>query len=115
MFTPNTSCVIEKNSGNDVYGQPVPGVLIEEKCSIVSLMIESLKSSTRKDSSASDGAAMEFQAKTIILLTPKTKADIDDVIAFGGNKFKLITKMPRIDVTGKLDHYQVGLIVWSGK
>lgn len=115
MFKPNQKCRIQLSAGNDVYGQPKPGVLVTEGCSIVRLMIRNEKSSVRADSSASRGNARELQADAVILLTTSTKAKIDDVIEIGGAKFKISGSFPRHDVNGRLDHIEVHAMIWSGK
>lgn len=114
MFRPNVSCVVYKSSGNtDVYGMPIAGVKYSERCSIIKLNVISAKSAIRADTSASRGNARELEADTELLMTSKTVAEIDDLVSIDGSKFMIISKFPRHDLQGKLDHYQVTCTYWS--
>lgn len=113
MFRPNLTCLISSSSGTDVYGRAMPGVAVTELCAVVNLNIVSNKSSVRADSSASRGSAMEFESNSIILLTVRTKARIDDVIEIDGFKLRIIGMAPCHDVAGKLDHYRAEAQMWS--
>lgn len=113
MFRPNLTCRIQLSGGNDVYGQPLPGTYITERCSIIKLMITNEKSSVRADSSASRGNAMELETHSVLLLTPKTKAKIDDVIEINGYKLRIMGMFARHNLNGVLDHYQVEARMWS--
>lgn len=116
MFSPNNFCRIQLASGkSNIYGQPVPGVWVREQCSIVRMPIANEKSSVRADSSASRGNAMELQVDAVILLTTRTRASIDDVVEFAGVKLRVVSKEPRIDAGGRLDHYEIKLTMWSAK
>jgi hypothetical protein len=115
MFKPNQRCRIQLSGGNDVYGQPKPGVFVSEGCSIVKLMIVNQKSSVRADSSASRGNARELQADCVLLMTVATKAKVDDIIQIAGAKFKISGRFPRHDVNGRLDHVEIHAMMWSDK
>lgn len=116
MFRPNIACKIYVASGkNDVYGQPLPAEVRNERCSVVKLVTMSEKTSVRVDSSASRGTAREFQTEAVILLQSNTAANIDDVIEVANTTMRITSKFPRIDILGKLDHYQVEAVLWNGK
>lgn len=72
-----------------------------------------MKSSIRADSSASRGNAHEMEDDAIILLTKTTKANINDVLVVVGQELKITAKIPRYDVQGNLDHYQISGMIWS--
>jgi hypothetical protein len=114
MFVPNLKCTIQTSSGNnDVYGQPIPGALFNERCSIVKMMIDNNKSSVRGDSSASRGSALELETVSVILLVSNTVANIDDIVTVSGYSLRVRGKAPQYDVMGNLDHWQVDLTMWS--
>ena len=114
MFRPNQNCVIKKASGKtDVYGMPIIGASVNERCAVVKLNIRNEKSAVRADTSASRGNAREFQDDAEILLTKTSIAEIDDVIVVGGQSFLISSKFPRYDVRGELDHIQISCTYWS--
>ncbi|MFK3740964.1 hypothetical protein [Massilia sp. TN1-12] len=114
MFKPNLRCRIQLSSGeNDVYGQPIPGRFVNERCAVVKLEISNEKTSVRADSSASRGNAIEEEVVSIILLTNKTKAEKDDIIEVSGVKLRIAARHPRFDVTGRLDHYEIRATMWA--
>jgi len=114
MFRPNQQCRIQLASGrNTVHGQPIPGEWVRERCSVVKLIISSEKSSVRADSSASRGNAREEQADAVLLLTPLTRASINDVIEVAGHKLRIMAIHLRYDVTGRLDHKETHATMWS--
>jgi hypothetical protein len=114
MFKPNLRCRIQIASGkNDVYGQPIPGRFVNERCAVVKMEISNEKTSVRADSSASRGNAIEEEVVSIILLTSKTQANKDDIIEVAGVKLRIVARHPRFDVTGRLDHYQISATMWS--
>lgn len=114
MFKPNIVCKIYRSSGQtDVYGQPKPSTIVMERCSIIDLNMKSLKTTVRADSSASRGAASEEILDALLLMTKTTKAQIEDVVEVAGVKIRITKKFPRHDIGGKLNHYEVGGMIWS--
>ena len=114
MFNPNLSCQVRRSSGkNDVYGQPLPGIVINEKCSIVKLSLTNEKSAVRADTSASRGNALELEAISVILMTPKSQARIDDLIYVSGVVLRVMGRIPRYDVSGVINHYEIHATFWS--
>lgn len=114
MFTPNNNCRIQlASSETDVHGQPILGRWLTEKCSIVRLPVQSQKTSVRADSSASRGAAQELETNAKILLGARTKASIDDLVKVAGIDLRIVSKEPRYDAGGRLDHYEINLTYWS--
>lgn len=114
MFRPNLTCTISVSSGQtDVYGQPTPSTQVKERCAIVKLNIQNVKSSVRADTSATRGNARELTADSVILLAKNTVANIDDIIEVSGAKLRIMSKFPRHSVAGELDHYEITAAVWS--
>jgi hypothetical protein len=116
MFKPNKSCRLQLSSGkSDKYGQPIQSVFTAERCSVVKLTSYSAKSSVRADSSATRGSASEFEADAVILLPPKTKANVNDILIVGGIKLRISGIRPRFDVQGNIDHKEIDAIFWSSE
>ena len=116
MFRPNQNCLIQKSSGKtDVYGMPVPGRKVFERLAIIELNLVAVKSSVRADSSASRGNAHEMEAVAKFLLAKNTVAEIDDILLYGGNGFRIVSIFPRHDLQGRLDHHEVTCTYWSQK
>lgn len=114
MFKPNIPCKIYRSSGQtDVYGQPKPTTIILERCAVINLNMKSLKTTVRADSSASRGAASEEVLDAFLLMAKTTKTQIDDVVEVAGVKVRVTRKFPRHDLTGRLDHYEIGGMMWS--
>lgn len=114
MFRPNQDCVIHAASGKtDVYGTPVPGVKFNERCNVIKLNIINAKSSVRADTSASRGSARELEADAELLLTKTTIANVDDMVEVCGSKLRIASKLPRYNLQGQLDHFQITCSYWS--
>ena len=106
-FIANTTCKIARRAGNDAYGQPVFGAWERAVCGIVKFDIASEKTSVRTDSSASRGNAREIQASVRLLFPTFHKVAIGDKIEMLDVRLRVVAAFPRLDVAGKLDHYQV--------
>jgi len=114
MFRPNQNCTIRRSSSKtDVYGQPLPGSTVSERCAIVKLNVQNMKSSVRADTTASRGTAQEKQVEALILLDPKTVASIDDIMEVHGVVLRIVSMFPRHSVSGQLDHYEVTGTIWE--
>lgn len=113
MFRANQYCRLQLSSGNDVYGQPLPFIYRKERCAVVKLVLTSTRSTVRADSSATRGNARELQAQSIILLSPRTHAHINDIIEIGDVRLRIEGIFARHDVLGRLDHYEINAAVWS--
>lgn len=113
MLRPNQICYIVKSQGNDVYGRPLPGKRLRERCSVVKLIVNDEKSAVRTDSSASKGNAQEFVAESVILLTPQTTATIHDILEVRGVTLEIMGMHQRFNVQGVLDHFEVTGKIWT--
>lgn len=116
MYHPNKFCIVHCNSGKtDAYGQPIPsGDKITERCAVVRLELSNEKSSVRADTSASRGAAREYQTPhAVVLLSPFTTAKVDDLVAIHGILLRVMSKEARFDIKGDLDHYQITGSYWG--
>lgn len=115
MLTPNLDCWISRQfpDSHDLYGQPVLGSRVRERCAVVRLRDEAKHSTVRADSSASRGHAEEFVTSNKILLLAGTIARLDDKLEVLGIQMRVTSVFPRHDVSGRLDHYEVQGELWE--
>lgn len=113
MLIPNLDCKVYKQTAPDVYGQVTSGPAIPERCCVVKLKKKSDATTVRADSGASRAHADEFITENRILLTPKTKAAIDDRLDVAGVSIRVKSMFPRFDILGRLDHYEVEGELWA--
>lgn len=114
MLRPNQNCTIQLASGDtDIYGKPLPGRIVSERCAVVKDITEDVKSSIRSDSSASRGNAHEFEHQGVILLTKVTAAKAHDIITVRGRQMEIMSMHRRYTVTGALDHYECTTQIWT--
>ncbi len=113
MYIPKQRCVIQKAVGTNVYGQQVPGATFKEQCAIVKIVASDEKTSVRSDSSASRGNAHELLYDAVVLVGPRSNARIHDILTVNGYKLEIMTVQPRLDIDGRLDHYQLDLKIWT--
>lgn len=113
LFIPNLDCTIYPQTGLDLYGKPVFGDPIRERCAIIRLDVISTKTTVRADSSASRGAAEEMISSTRLLFTNDSKVQIGDKIVVSGQDLKVLSKFPRYSIAGEFDHWQVDAGIWG--
>lgn len=113
MYIPKNRCVITKAVGTNVFGQEQPGATVKERCAIVAIISNDKKTSVRSDSSASRGNANELLYDAVILVGPRSRAEMHDVMTVNGFKMKIMTVQPRYNIDGVLDHYQLDLQIWT--
>lgn len=113
LFRPNTTCVLIKNSGYNMYGEPIREERITEKCALLNAGLSMKKSSVRADSSASRGNALETTADYWLILMPDTKAELDDLIEIHGVQVKINQLIPRYSLRGQHDHTEALCSMWN--
>lgn len=113
LFNPNATCVIIKNAGYNVYGEPERTERIQERCAILNAGISMKKSSVRADSSASRGNAFEKIADYWLILEYFTTAEIDDLIEVNNIQVKILQLIPRYGLDGKHDHTEALCQMWN--
>jgi hypothetical protein len=114
MFNPTVPCVIETTSGaTNVHGELIPGPSVKERVSVVKIEIKSKQTSVSGDTTASRGAAFELNEDALLLFSPKTRANVNDVVRAAGLTLRVVSKSPQYDLGGRIDHYEVRLNVWS--
>jgi hypothetical protein len=113
MFNPGTPCVIHlTQSKTNVHGEPLPGATVSEKVSVVRIKIKSNRT-TAGSGSATHGSAFEIDEDAMLLFSPTTKAQIDDIVEVASLKLRVVSKSPQFDLNGRLDHHELRLNVWS--
>lgn len=116
MFRPNNRCdLVLSSNRTDRYGQPLPGERIKnEPCAVVRLQVKEIKSQVRADSTASRGAAHEFDStNSLILVGRNTRANINDLIEIAGFTLVIKSKQPRWNMRGVIDHYELTCQLWN--
>lgn len=113
LFNPNATCVIIKNTGYNVYGEPIRATRITEPCALLNAGVAMKKSSVRADSSASRGNAQEITADHWLILTAQTQAEIDDLIEIHGIQVKINQLIPRYGLNGQHDHTEAYCSMWN--
>lgn len=109
---PSVPCEIRKFLGYDAFGAPQLGAKIREKCDVVTLKVEYEHTTVRADSSGSRGHGEEPRSKNRLLMSPKTKLDLNDQLTVAGVVLRITSKHARFDVTGKLHHWEVEGVPW---
>jgi hypothetical protein len=112
MFIPNTTGILARKTGNDVYAQPIYGAPLTVACSIVHLTDKIQKTPVRADSSASRGNAMEEVSVSKILFPATVTIGGEDKFVINGINLRVIGVEVRRDVFGVIDHYEVDFGLW---
>jgi len=110
MFIPNTYGFLSSITGMNGDGEPIFGLARRTRCAISSLNKKVIKTSVRRDSSASRGDAEETQLQSEIMFGARTTVSIDDRFAIAGFTMRVTGIEPCYDVNSRLDHYQVTLV-----
>ncbi|KJZ17412.1 hypothetical protein TW86_03930 [Halomonas sp. S2151] len=115
MFRPNTYCSVSKRDSFDRWGREKYGDPKRVKCSVVRLKASREKSSVRADSSASRGRAKEIESDSVLLLPPTFQIEIGDKVEILGMALEVESIEPRLSISGRHDHNEVGLCIWVSK
>jgi hypothetical protein len=107
MFRPNTTGLLTRKLGRNIYGEPTFYPAKTVPCGIVDNLDQLAKTPVRSDSSASRGAAEEATAVAKILFPANVVIGKDDVFAIQGLTLRAIAVQKRFSVAGVLDHLEV--------
>lgn len=107
MFRPNTKALLRRAGGRNVYGEQQVDAGQVVPCAVVHLNKKVQKTPVRADSSASRGNAEEFVSVSKILFPAKVQLAIGDVLEIHGVRLRATAVEPRLDVPGRLDHFEV--------
>lgn len=113
MLRPHTRCTVTPTGGYDIYGQEKPGIPYDTLCAVVKIQARDEPSSVRTDSSGSRGYADETKVQARLLFLPTEKLNRGDKVELIGLSIRIIEIMPRIGLSGVLDHYQVDGEIWA--
>lgn len=100
-------CTIALRSGSDVYGMPKYSAPVRTVCAVVLLTTKGQHSTVRADSGATRGHADEQVADAILLVGRKQEPTLDSTVSVRGVALRVISVQHRIDVMGRLDHYEI--------
>lgn len=115
MFRPNTFCYVSQRTGFDDWGRETYVGRQRVPCSLVRLKVMKESTSVRADSSASRGRAKETNSESIVLLPPSHDIEIGDRLEILGFQLEVNSITPRLDIMGRHDHNEVGLLKWVSK
>lgn len=107
-----TTALLRKASGFDVYGKSRLGQAVVVPCSPIRFEPGMGETSIRTDRSGSQANAFE---KTVIgrfLIDPTVTVAVGDQLEFSGVKMRVASVYPRYDFDGDIHHYQVDLTSW---
>jgi hypothetical protein len=113
VFIPNLPCLLRKPGKPDVYGYSAAGAATPERCAVVKIKPESIRTTLRADSGATRGHADEFIISNLVLLAKTTNAALDDQLEVIGYKIRIKMLHPRFNILGELDHYEVEGETWA--
>lgn len=107
MFVANTPALLHRKNGRNAFGRASFDAPVGIKVGVVDLGDTVTPSQVRADQSASRGAA-DVDTVQATLLLPKTVIVQDgDVIEVDGLHVEVKGIMPRRNLLGRLDHYQI--------
>lgn len=110
MFIPNNTAWIHRVSATrDTRGERTYAKPVRIPCGVVTLNLEIGKTSVRADSSGSRGKAEEQQGTARILFPSYAVIEDLDMVQVAGETLEVIQVMPRWNILGALDHYEVDL------
>lgn len=111
MFIPNAYCTVRRRNGTNLYGKAIYTKPQTIRCGVVRLSEMSSPTSVRTDSSASRGSAKEERAISRLLVPANTKLVSGDEVTLGEFVLTVNGVQPRYAINGKIDHWQVELII----
>jgi hypothetical protein len=100
-------CRIRGLAGFDQYAKKTYIDKPAEKVAVIKLVSKRQHSTVRADASATNAFAEEFTADCKLLFSPATAVEVDDVVELLGVTLRIASKFPRINVAGKIDHYEI--------
>lgn len=107
----NVPCTVIENLGADQYGMPKYGVMFKTVCAVVKLVESKQHTTVRADSGATRGHADEIVADAILLMPKQREPQIGSKLVVRGASLRIVSRQPRLDVMGRLDHYQIGCAI----
>lgn len=106
MFRPNLIGTIQYQTGFDVHSRPILGAELPCPFAKVNMNTSTTKTTVRADSSASRGAADQFETRLgRILIVKLIEPQIEDVFGYQGNFYRISGVHIRNSVLGGIDHY----------
>lgn len=113
MITKTLAYKLYDTSGFDLYGKPLITLAGSGKLAVVRLERRSEQSTVRADASESRGYANEQTEDALFLMDSRSAPKVDMKIEVLGRELKIVRSEPKFCVFGKLDHYEVGCVVWG--
>lgn len=112
MFRPNKFGLLQRRTGYNGFGEPLFSPQVRVRCAVVSLNLNTAKTSVRTDSSATRGNAEEDTSTAKILFPIDVRIGKEMKFEIAGQQFRVMDVQPRFAVNGRHDHDECMLTVW---
>ena len=108
LFNPNLTCTVTTFDGVDIYGSPTSPRSYSAQCAVLRLINAAEKTEVRADASASRGRIDQLTDDAVLLFPSNVLLNHHDHVDVIGIKLRVNSIYPRVDLTGQIDHYEVG-------
>lgn len=113
MFLPNTTGLLTRKSGKDMFAQPTYAAPVTVPCAVVHLMTKIKPTPVRADYSASRGNAEEEVSTSKILFPATVEIEDEDKFTINAIDLRVVTVQTRYDIIGNIDHFEVDFDLWQ--
>ena len=113
MFIPNTTGVLARKSGKDMYAQDSYADPVTVQCAVVRLSTKIKATPVRADYSATRGNAEEEVSVSKILFPASVEISDEDKFTISGIDLRVTQVQERRDVVGNIDHFEVDFGLWQ--
>lgn len=114
MFIPNTTGLLSRKIGMDLYAQSIYAPAVKVGCSIVHLADKIIVTPIRADQSATRSNAEEEISVSKILFPRTVVIGEEDKFVISGISLRVTGIEERRDTSGQIDHYEVDFGMWQG-
>lgn len=110
MIFPATPCKVTARIGSDENGRPTWGARVQTLCTVVKLSDEAKRTSYKSTEGAARGNSFEPSSDAKLLFSGSADMGVGYRVDVLGLSLSVVSVQQRIEnITGVLDHYEVGL------
>lgn len=113
MLIPNTTGMLARKAGKDLYAQQAYANPVRVMCAIVTLSTKIKPTPVRADYSATRGNAEEEVSVSKILFPSNVAIADEDKFTISGIDLRVTGVQERRDVFGNIDHFEVDFDLWQ--
>jgi len=113
MLIPNTSGVLARKTGKDLYAQDTYATPVTVPCAIVRLSTKIKRTQRLASLSASRGNAEEELSVSKILFPASIEISDEDKFTISGIDLRVSGVREQRNVSGNIDHYEVDFDLWQ--